>query len=190
MCVCACVNNLPKIVWYLTMVEVEHMTSKFQIQCLNHYITHMLHTITNGIWLITSPSNVSIGWVTRKPLACTNPCHLCQKVLFCIKRHPFNGPLSGTTRVSQYQKGKTNLDLLQQEIASGSAICKSVPCSRQITMPAPHDSHGRRKPRWTHSRSAGKTSVKANVVVEHGVVPFSAAMISVWQQEGHMAVKK
>jgi len=25
-------------------------------------------------------------------------------------RHPFNGPLSGTTRVSQYQKGNTNLD--------------------------------------------------------------------------------
>ena len=24
--------------------------------------------------------------------------------------HPFNGPFSGTTRVSQYQKGKTNLD--------------------------------------------------------------------------------
>jgi len=24
--------------------------------------------------------------------------------------HPFNGPLSRTTRVSQYQKGKTNLD--------------------------------------------------------------------------------
>ena len=23
--------------------------------------------------------------------------------------HPFNGPFSGTTRVSQYQKGKTNL---------------------------------------------------------------------------------
>ena len=26
--------------------------------------------------------------------------------------HPFNGSLSGTTRVSRYQKGKTNLDLL------------------------------------------------------------------------------
>jgi len=25
--------------------------------------------------------------------------------------YPFNGPLSGTTRVSRYQKGKTNLDL-------------------------------------------------------------------------------
>ena len=36
--------------------------------------------------------------------------------------------LSATTRVSQYQKGKTNLDLLEQEIMSGSgiswAICK------------------------------------------------------------------
>ena len=24
--------------------------------------------------------------------------------------HPYNGPVSGTTRVSRYQKGKTNLD--------------------------------------------------------------------------------
>jgi len=44
--------------------------------------------------------------------------------------------MSGTTRVSRYQKGKTrkvktNLDLLEQEIVSGSdicwAICKSAP---------------------------------------------------------------
>jgi len=27
--------------------------------------------------------------------------------------HPFSGPLSGTTRVSQYQKGKTNLDFTE-----------------------------------------------------------------------------
>jgi len=27
--------------------------------------------------------------------------------------HPFNSPLSGTTRVSQYQKGKTNLDFTE-----------------------------------------------------------------------------
>jgi len=27
--------------------------------------------------------------------------------------HPFNGPLSGTTRISQYQKGKTNLDFTE-----------------------------------------------------------------------------
>jgi len=48
--------------------------------------------------------------------------------------------MSGTTRVSRYQKGKirkvkTNLDLLEQEIVSGSgicwAICKSAPHPRQ-----------------------------------------------------------
>jgi len=27
--------------------------------------------------------------------------------------HPFNGPLSRTTRVSWYQKGKTNLDFTE-----------------------------------------------------------------------------
>ena len=28
--------------------------------------------------------------------------------------HPFNGPLSGTTQVSRYQKGKTNLDFTEE----------------------------------------------------------------------------
>jgi len=60
------------------------------------------------------------------------------------QQHPFNGTLSGTTWVSQYQKGKTNLDLLKQETVSGSgiswAICKSAPRPKQITMPAYHHS--------------------------------------------------
>jgi len=43
---------------------------------------------------------------------------------------------SGTTRVSRYQKGKTYLDLLEQEIVSG--ICKSAPRLRQITTPESH----------------------------------------------------
>ena len=29
------------------------------------------------------------------------------------QQYPFNGPLSGTTRVSRYQKGKTNLDFTE-----------------------------------------------------------------------------
>jgi len=48
------------------------------------------------------------------------------------------------TPVSRYQKGKTNLDLLEQEIVSGSGIswviCKSAPRPRQITTPAFHHS--------------------------------------------------
>jgi len=57
--------------------------------------------------------------------------------------------LSRTTRVSRHQKrknqeGKTNLNLLEQEIVSGSgigrAICNSAPWPRHITMPATHHS--------------------------------------------------
>jgi len=73
------------------------------------------------------------------------PDHLCSKNTRMHTQthstHTFNGPSSGTTRVSRYQKGKTNL---KQETVSGSgiswAISKSAPRSRQTTMPAPHHS--------------------------------------------------
>ena len=59
------------------------------------------------------------------------------------KTHPFNRPVSRTIRVSRYQKGKNNLDFMEQT-ASGSgiswAVCKSAPCYRQTTTPAPHHS--------------------------------------------------
>jgi len=58
--------------------------------------------------------------------------------------HPFTGPLSGTTQLSRYQKGKPIWILLKQETVSGSgiswAICKSAPHCRQITTPVPHRS--------------------------------------------------
>ena len=63
---------------------------------------------------------------------------------FIKHTRPFNGPLSGTTRVSRYQKGKPVWILLKQETVSGSgiswAVCKSALRSRQITTPAPHHS--------------------------------------------------
>jgi len=34
-------------------------------------------------------------------------------VSFYTHTHPFNGPLSRTTRVGRYQKGKTNLDFAE-----------------------------------------------------------------------------
>ena len=59
--------------------------------------------------------------------------------------HTFNGPLSGTTQVSRYQKGKTNLDFTEARDLGGSgisrAICKSSPHTRQITTPAPLHSY-------------------------------------------------
>jgi len=46
--------------------------------------------------------------------------------------------------MSWYQKGKTNLDLLEHETVSGSriswAICESAPHPRQITTPAAYHS--------------------------------------------------
>ena len=35
----------------------------------------------------------------------------------CLYTHPFSGPLSGTTRVSRYQKGKTNLDFTEARVS-------------------------------------------------------------------------
>jgi len=47
--------------------------------------------------------------------------------------------VSGTTQVSRYQKGKTNLDLLEQEIVSDSgiswAICKSAQTNNHASIP-------------------------------------------------------
>jgi len=58
--------------------------------------------------------------------------------------HPFSGPLSRTTRVSRYQKGKTNLDFAEARdsecLGISWAICNSASRSRQINMPASHHS--------------------------------------------------
>ena len=57
--------------------------------------------------------------------------------------HPFNGPLSGTTWVSRYQKGKTNLDFTEARDSEWQwnpldhmQICTSL----QTTTPVPHRS--------------------------------------------------
>jgi len=40
-----------------------------------------------------------------------------QSSTVCLRNtQPFNGPLSGTTRVSRYQKGKANLDLTEASL--------------------------------------------------------------------------
>ena len=48
--------------------------------------------------------------------------------------HTFNGPLSGTTRVSRYQEGKTSLDFTEARDSEWQwhqlGICKSAPRSR------------------------------------------------------------
>jgi len=92
-------------------------------------------------------SATSFSFLTDQvTLLCKIPLHT--QLLYSLsiiqqqQQHLFNGPLSGTTRMSQYQNGETNLDLLEQVIVSDSrirwAICKSALRPRQITMPVAH----------------------------------------------------
>ena len=104
--------------------------------------------------------NVSVfvplyAFVTRRDVLasltvkCLSFCRfcVCHLLFLLIKRyhytHPFNGPLSRTTRVSRYQNGKTTLDFTEARDSEWQwhqlgHICKSAPRSRQITTPAPH----------------------------------------------------
>ena len=73
-------------------------------------------------------------------------CSVCH---YCNKTHTHTHTivlllfwnLSRTTQVSRYQKGKINLDLLEQEIVSGSSMDHMQVCTlSQITIPTSHHS--------------------------------------------------
>ena len=56
--------------------------------------------------------------------------------------HPFNGPLSGTTQVSRYQKGKTNLDFTEARDSgwqwhqlSHMPVCTSLQADNHASTP-------------------------------------------------------
>ena len=63
----------------------------------------------------------SMGWVEdigpmyksahTKQSPCNGNTHTCTRTH--THTHTFHGPFSGTTRVSRYQKGKTNLDFTE-----------------------------------------------------------------------------
>ena len=62
-------------------------------------------------------------------------------LLYCTHAHTFNGPLSRTTQVSQYQKGKTNLDFTEARDSEWQwhqlghmQICISLQTNNQLTM--------------------------------------------------------
>ena len=57
--------------------------------------------------------SVNLVWESEQLfIGIYNQCHE-KLVMPNTHTHPFNGPFSGTTRVSRYQKGKTNLDFTE-----------------------------------------------------------------------------
>ena len=60
------------------------------------------------------------------------------------KLHPFKGPFSGTTQVSQYQKGKTNLDFTEARDSEWQwhqlghmQVCTSLQTDNHTSTPPP-----------------------------------------------------
>ena len=110
---------------------VQQTVNTFLCQQNEYYVYIMFHSLLVAAALML---HVLLG----------THCLLLLLLLSHTHTHPFNGHFSGTTRVSRHQKGKPIWILLKQETVSGSeihwAICKSAPCSRQITTPAPHRS--------------------------------------------------
>ena len=73
----------------------------------------------HSVWLMRQPSQTPSFFAT-----------------LLVHTHPFDGPLSGTTRLSRYQKVKTVWILLNQETVSGSSISWAI-CKQS----APHSSN-------------------------------------------------
>ena len=68
----------------------------------SHTKTMWSHDWRLQVWCITDTSNQFMP-PTICSMSSTGSTHT----------HPFNGPFSGTTQVSRYQKGKTNLDFTE-----------------------------------------------------------------------------
>jgi len=93
-------------------------------------------------YLCAVSSTLSSSWSCKSNIVIKEICSI-RCYLFPQTHTPFNGPLSGTTRVSRYQKGKTNLDFTEARDSEWQwhqlghmQVCISL----QITMPAPHHS--------------------------------------------------
>ena len=118
--------------------------------------------------------------------------------------------LSGTTQVSRYQKGKnqegkTNLDLLEQEIVSGSGICWAIWSLRLIPdnhtnitplsfftdrMPFLLPNQQRQSTASTVNLWTTVGSLKLYYASLYGLIIFSALTLLAGWQEGHPTCKK
>jgi len=127
---------------------VTHYTIQYRLCKRYKKWEYFLNTSNNDFYHIIYVNEIPLQWRLFLFKKCKSNKHMheCTKWVTHTHTHThtFNGPLSGTTWMIRYQKGKTNRILLKQETASGSgiswAICKCAPRSRQITTLAPHHS--------------------------------------------------
>jgi len=71
------------------------------IAAMQLYLLQYLYSISNKHYTLQCHGRLSLQLLRSCYISC---CSALKHT------HPFNGPFSGTTRVGQYQKGRTNLD--------------------------------------------------------------------------------
>jgi len=73
-------------------------------------------------------------------LTVTTNRHTDRYIPYNTHTHAFNGPLSGTTQVSRYRKGKTNLDFTEARDSEWQwhQLGHMQVCTAPRSMPAPH----------------------------------------------------
>jgi len=145
-------------IWWCNLIHVQKLTVTTEAHGFSHALPQ--DTYTSGIlkylhWLpIEQCIKFKLATLTHNTLCSTQPAYLHSLLNYHTPPHTHTTVLlplwnmSGTTRVSRYQKGKTrkvktSLDLLEQEIVSGSGICWAI-CnvctSSQTTTPTSHHS--------------------------------------------------
>jgi len=104
--------------WLLHLVGLQSLIVRFQLllsqrQCLVQPTVDKLETC--AVILTCRPMLFTHVWFSLwdDTTAYTVTLHTHTHAHTHTQTHPFNGPFSRTTRVSQYQKGKTNLDFTE-----------------------------------------------------------------------------
>ena len=87
-----CNTNAVMYLLYLLLVSWDRLSNDNVLSSMQHVVVRRSR----------------LGWKSR-------PCSQWRRFMLVLHTHthPFNGPLSGTTQVSRYQKGKTNLDFTE-----------------------------------------------------------------------------
>jgi len=84
----------------------------------------------------------TVGWVSRRASSLQKRLSRKKRRLNRCNIHPFNSPLSGTTHVSRYQKGKTNLDFTEAKDSEWqwhqlgrTQVCTSLQTDNHASIP-------------------------------------------------------
>ena len=84
-----------------------------------HYFHSMFqqfdHSVRSTLYRVTVNCKLLVPHLNSNPLECIlfSQYHYINPISTHTHTHPFNGPLSRTTWVSRYQKGKTDLDFTE-----------------------------------------------------------------------------